>query len=125
MAASVTSGVDTNSLGETNDDTNLTIVGSMEDTGLKADWAFDCNGPSGLKTQAKWTRFNRMDFGLSGITKALYLPTLGKRGLELNKATSINVMQEQQVTKRGRFDSDGIKDDDTAAGVVDHLCREQ
>lgn len=26
-----------------------------------------------------WTRFNRMDFGLSGFTKSLVLPTLGKR----------------------------------------------
>ena len=55
MTASVTSGVDTNSVGKTNDDTNLTVVDSMKDTGLKADWAFDCNGPSALKTQAKWT----------------------------------------------------------------------
>jgi len=63
-----------------------------------------------------------MDFGLSGITKALYLLTLGKRGLELTKGTRINVMQEEQVTKRGSFDSDSTKDDDTTAGVVDHIC---
>nr|POE78187.1 hypothetical protein CFP56_35709 [Quercus suber] len=125
VVASVTRGVDMNSVGETNDDTNPTIVGSMEDTGLKTNWAFECNGPNALKTQAKWTRFNRMDFGLSGITKALYLPTLGKRGLEPNKATGINVTQEAQVTKRGRFNSDSTEDDDTATGVVDNLCREQ
>ena len=92
MTTNVTSGVDTYIVGKNNGDTNLTTMGSMDDTGLKADWAPDCNGPSVLKTQAKWTRFNRMDFGLSGITKALYLPTLGKRGMDLNKATGMNVM---------------------------------
>ena len=119
------SGVDTDIVGENNGDTNLTIVGSMANTGLKAEWAPDCNGLSVLKTQAKWTRFNHMDFGLSGITKALYLPTLGNRGVELNKATGMNVMQEEHAAKKGRFDGDSTNDDDTAAGVVDHPCREQ
>ena len=92
VTANVNSGVDTEIGGENNGNTNLTTVDSMDDTGLKVDWASDCNGPSVLKTQARWTRFNRMDFGLNGITKALYLPTLGKRGVELNKATGMNVM---------------------------------
>ena len=110
-------------MGENNGDTNLTTIGSMDDTGLKADWASNCNGPSVLETQAKWTRLNCMDFGLSGITKALYLPTLGKRGMELNKAKGMNVMQEEHAAKRGRFDSDSTDDDDdTTAGVVDHPC---
>ena len=43
-------------------------------------WAFEVVGPRSPKSQAKWTRYNRMDFGLSGINKALNLPTLGKRG---------------------------------------------
>ena len=50
VTANVTSGVDTNIVGENNGDTNLTTVGSMDDTGLKANWAPDCNGPSVLKT---------------------------------------------------------------------------
>ena len=116
------SGADTDIVGENNGDTSLTIVGSMADTGLKAEWALDCNGPSVLMTQAKWTRFNRMDFGLSGITKALYLPTLGKRGVELNKPTGLNTLQEEHNAKKGRFDSDSIDVDDTAARVVDHPC---
>ena len=37
----------------------------------------------------------------------------------------MNVMQEEHVAKRGRFDSDSTNDDDTTAGVVDHPCREQ
>ena len=121
----VNSGADTNIVGEDNGDTNLTIMGSMADTGLKAEWAPDCNGPSVLKTQAKWTRFNLMDFVLSGVTKALYLPTLGKRGVQLNKSTGLNTLQEEHNAKRGRFDSDNTDVNDTAVWVVDHPCREQ
>ena len=32
-----------------------------------------------LKPKSTWTRFNRMDFGLGGLSKALMLPARGKR----------------------------------------------
>ena len=32
-----------------------------------------------LKPKSTWTRFNRMDFGLGGLSKALMLPAHGKR----------------------------------------------
>ena len=32
-----------------------------------------------LKPKSIWTRFNRMDFGLGGLSKALMLPARGKR----------------------------------------------
>nr|POE83509.1 hypothetical protein CFP56_51044 [Quercus suber] len=40
-------------------------------------WADESVGLLSTKSQGKWTRFNRMEFGLSGFTKALNLPTLG------------------------------------------------
>ena len=36
-------------------------------------------GPIHLKPKNTWTRMNRMDFGLSGFTKSITLPGLGKR----------------------------------------------
>lgn len=36
-------------------------------------------GPSNSKPKGTWTRINRMDFGLSGFTKSITLPGLGKR----------------------------------------------
>ena len=39
----------------------------------------DLIGPSNYKPKGTWTRTNRMDFGLSGFTKAITLPGLGKR----------------------------------------------
>ena len=32
-----------------------------------------------LKPKSIWTRFNHMDFGLGGLSKALMLPARGKR----------------------------------------------
>ena len=32
-----------------------------------------------LKPKSTWTRFNRMDFGLGGLSKAFMLPARGKR----------------------------------------------
>ena len=37
-------------------------------------------GPGSVKPKSTWTRFNRMDFGLGGLSKAMQLPTHGKRG---------------------------------------------
>ena len=37
-----------------------------------------------LKPKSTWTRINRMDFGLGGLSKALLLPTHGKRSIKSN-----------------------------------------
>ena len=66
-----------------------------------------------------------MDFGLSGITKALNLPMPGKRRVEQNKATDMNFTQEKHNVKRGRFEGSSTNDDDIAARVVDHPYQEQ
>ena len=39
----------------------------------------DIVGPSNSKPKGTWTRINRMDFGLGGLTKAIIIPRLGKR----------------------------------------------
>ena len=45
-------------------------IGAM-DQGL--DHRMDKAGPSSLKPKSTWTKFNRMDFGLGGLSKALQL----------------------------------------------------
>lgn len=37
-----------------------------------------------LKPKSTWTTINRMDFGLGGLSKALRLPTRGKRNTNSN-----------------------------------------
>ena len=88
-------------------------------------WASKGVGPSSSQIQGKWTRLNRMDFGLCGITKALNLPILGKRGTYLRTKMDISLGQEEQLVKRGKFNESSAKEDDILAGVVSHPCREQ
>ena len=38
----------------------------------------DKDGPSNFKPKGTWTRINRMEFGLGGLTKAITIPGLGK-----------------------------------------------
>lgn len=57
-----------------------------------------------------------MDFGLSGITKALNLPTLGKRGSALENVTEVRTFQDEQNVKRGRFDRSSTNKDDISGG---------
>ena len=49
----------------------------VEASGL--DQRLELVGPSSVKPKSTWTRFNRMDFGLGGLSKALQLPNRGKR----------------------------------------------
>ena len=88
-------------------------------------WAFEGVGPSSSQTQGKWTRLNWMDFGLSGITKAFNLPTLGKRGSHLGTEMDISLGQEEQAVKRGKFNESSVRENDILAGVVSHPCWEQ
>ena len=66
-----------------------------------------------------------MDFGLSGITKAFNLPTLGKRGSHLGTEMDISLGQEEQTVKCGRFNESSAREIDISAGVVSYPCREQ
>ena len=77
------------------------------------------------KPKSTWTRINRMDSGLGGISKALMLPTLGSRiptsNLEEGKAEGYDT----RVVKRGKVGNGGDINDDISAGVEIHPCREQ
>lgn len=41
----------------------------------------DMVGPSTSKPNGTWTRINRMDFGLGGLTRAITIPGLGRETL--------------------------------------------
>ena len=55
-------------------------------------------GPIHLKPKNTWTRMNKMDFGLSGFTKSITLPSLGKR--DAREIQGIQI--EEQILKKGR-----------------------
>ena len=88
-------------------------------------WTSGIIRPLSSKPKATWTRINRMDFGLSGFTKALTLPTLGKRD-SMNEATTCPCDEKGRlVVKRGKVDANGTINDDVLTGVEVHPCREQ
>lgn len=88
-------------------------------------WASESSGPRLSKAQEMWPRLNCMDFGLSDFTKALNLPTIGKRDPVLGKGTAGRIFYEEQTVKHGRFDRSSTVDNDISVGVVDHPCRKQ
>ena len=64
---------------------------------------------------------NRMDFGLSGLTKSITLLGLGKRDAREREG----LQNEEQNAKRGRLSVEEKTKDDVLAGVESHPCREQ
>ena len=81
----------------------------------------DQTGPMQLKPKNTWTWINIMDFGLSGLTKSITLPGLGKRDVREREGMQI----EEQNAKRGRLSVKEKTKDDVSAGVESHPCREQ
>ena len=78
-----------------------------------------------LKPKSIWTRFNCMDFGLEGLSKALMLPARGKR-------INDSVMEEVQCEILGSREPKCVRvrngddvDNVISAGVQSHPCREQ
>jgi len=92
---------------------------------LKVDKARPDANPSGLSLSrpSTWTRVNRMDFGLSGFTRAITLPTLGKRDAVHEADVCIEWNQGAPTLKRGKIDE--ASNDEILAGVAIHLCRKQ
>ena len=64
-----------------------------------------------------WTRINRMDFGLSGFTKNLVLPMLGKREAPQNVMPNLEVSHAAPSLKRGKFDEVNIDEIDRKSVV--------
>ena len=81
----------------------------------------DQTGPMQFKPKITWTRMNRMDFGLSGLTKSITLPGLGKRDAREREG----MQNEEQNAKRGRLSDEEKTKDDVSTGVESHPCREQ
>ena len=81
----------------------------------------DQTGSLQPKPKITWTRMNRMDFGLSGLTKSITLPSLGKRDTREREG----LQNEEQNAKRGRLSDEEKTKDDVSAGVESHPCREQ
>ena len=68
----------------------------------------DQTGPMQPKPKITWTRMNRMDFGLSGLTKSITLPGLGKRDVRERQGMQI----EEQTAKKGRLSAEEKTKDD-------------
>ena len=73
--------------------------------------------------KSTWTSINRMDFGLSGFTKNLVLPTLGKREASQIVTPNLDVSHAAPTLKRGKFDEVNI--DEISVGVESHPWRKQ
>ena len=84
----------------------------------------DTTGPSVSRPKTTWTRINRMDFGLGGLTKALTLPSLGKRDTRTNSSDQDEDLQTKKGTVEVRGSVEG-SDAKISAGVDSHPCRKQ
>ena len=82
-----------------------------------------CNELPLVWPKSTWTSINRMDFGLSGFTKNLVLPTLGKREAPHNAKPNLGGSQPAPSLKRGIIDEANI--DEISVGVESHPCRKQ
>ena len=78
-------------------------------------------GLSNFKPKSTWTRFNRMEFGLGGLARAITLPTLGKRNLR----DDVDEQVDGNEHKRGKVDNEDGFSEDLSAGVDSHPCRKQ
>lgn len=66
-----------------------------------------------------------MDFGLSGLSRAIMFCVLRKRDLTQDSDSWLNEKQGSRLAKQGKVDNDGGSNDKTSAGVERHRCREQ
>uniref|UniRef100_A0A7N2R465 DUF4220 domain-containing protein n=1 Tax=Quercus lobata TaxID=97700 RepID=A0A7N2R465_QUELO len=80
---------------------------------------------SNLKPKSTWTRINRMDFRLGGLSKALMLPTRGKRNKESNLEEEQCEDIDTREAKHGRVGSGDELENIISVGVESHPCREQ
>ena len=102
--------------------TNEGVLG-FESSGL--DHGVDKAMPCNLKPKSTWTRINQMDFGLGGLSKALLLPTRGKRRSESNREEeqheNIDIREAKHVKVVGGDDVENT----ISTGVESHPFQEQ
>ena len=82
-------------------------------------------GPGSIKPKSIWTRFNRMDFGLGGLSKALQFPTRGKRGSVSTREEELCDHANFREPKHRKVRDRDVVGTILSVGVESHLCREQ
>nr|POE66776.1 hypothetical protein CFP56_66185 [Quercus suber] len=90
----------------------------LDHAGIKA-------GTDNTKSKSTWTRLNCMDFGLGGLSKALQLPTCGKRSSEQYREEEQQEDFDDRESKRGKIGGGKDVDNIISAGVESHPCQEQ
>ena len=78
------------------------------------------SGPTNVKPKGSWTRVNRMDFGLGGVSKAIMLHGLGKR----ESREPYEGQAVEQISKKGKWNNVDENNDHGSAGVESHPCWE-
>ena len=78
-------------------------------------------GLSNYKPKPTWTRFNRMEFGLGGLARAITLPTIGKRDMR----DEVGEQVDENEHKRGKVVNECGSLEDLSAGVDSHPCQKQ
>ena len=91
----------------------------LEHVPLNKQLVMDGAGLSNYKPKPTWTRFNRMEFGLGGLARAITLPTLGKRDTRDEVSEQVD---ENEHKRRKVVNKDGSSKD-LSAGVDNHPCR--
>ena len=81
-------------------------------------------GPGPVKPKSTWTRFNQTDFGLGGLSKAMQLPTRGKRGSVYTREEKLCDHADFREPKRGKVGDGDVVGTILSAGVESHPCRE-
>nr|POE91917.1 hypothetical protein CFP56_28030 [Quercus suber] len=79
-----------------------TDVEQMREVMGQLDQRLEKVGPSFIKPKSTWTRFNRMDFGLGRLSKALQLPTRGKRSSDSAREEELCDHFDFRETKCGK-----------------------
>ena len=97
----------------------------VEASGL--DQRLEMFGPSFVKPKSIWTRFNQMDFGLGGLSKALQLPIRGNRSSDSTRKEELCDHFDFREPKGGKVgDEDGdVVGTILSTGVGSHPYREQ
>ena len=93
----------------------------IEHVPLNKQLVMDGAGLSNYKPKPTWTRFNRMEFGLGGLARAITLPTLGKR----DTRDKVSEQGDENEHKRGKVINEGGSSEDLLARVDSHPCRKQ
>ena len=99
--------------------------GVLESECSRMDQGVDKAMSSNLKPKSTWTRINRMDFGLGGLSRSLLLPTHGKRSIESNLEEEQCQNIDIREAKRGKVGGGDDVENIISAGVESQPCRDQ